>query len=59
MGGALAERCRDPESDPDTMRQVFISDYRDPLNAARAYVQTEDFRCPVPLICTLVNRQFA
>ena len=40
----LAERCRDPKSDPDRMRQVFISDYRDDLNAARAYAQTEDFQ---------------
>ncbi|HKZ84192.1 MAG TPA: transposase [Anaerolineae bacterium] len=40
----LAERCRDPKSDPDQMRQVFISDYRDDLNAARAYAQTEDFK---------------
>lgn len=40
----LAERCRDPKSDPDRMRQVFISDYRDHLIAARAYAQTEDFQ---------------
>ena len=40
----LAECCRDPKSDPDKMRQVFISDYRDHLNAARAYAQTEDFK---------------
>jgi len=39
----LAARCRDPKSDPERMRQVFISDYRDPLNAARAYAQTDDF----------------
>jgi len=43
-GCPLAERCRDPKSDPDTMRQVFISDYRDDLNAARAYAQTKDFQ---------------
>ena len=40
----LTERCRDPKSDPDRMRQVFISDYRDDLEAARAYAQTEDFQ---------------
>lgn len=40
----LAERCRDPKSDPDRMRQVFISDYRPFLAAARAYAQTEDFQ---------------
>ncbi len=40
----LAERCRDPKSDPDRMRQVFISDYRDHLNAARVYAQTDDFK---------------
>ncbi len=40
----LAERCRDPKSDPDKMRQVFISDYRDQLNAARAYAQTDAFK---------------
>jgi hypothetical protein len=40
----LAERCRDPESDPERMRQVFISDYRDHWNAARAYAQTDDFK---------------
>ena len=39
----LAERCRDPKSDPERMRQVFISDYRDYLNAARAYAQTDEF----------------
>ena len=39
----LAEHCRDPKSDPERMRQVFISDYRDHLIAARAYAQTEDF----------------
>jgi len=39
----LAERCRDPQSDPERMRQVFISDYRDYLIAARAYAQTDDF----------------
>jgi hypothetical protein len=38
----LAERCRDPKSAPERMRQVFISDYRDHLIAARAYAQTED-----------------
>jgi len=43
-GCPLIERCRDPKSDPDTMRQVFISDYRDFWNAARAYAQTEDFQ---------------
>lgn len=43
-GCPLAERCRDPKSDPDKMRQVFVSDYRDQLNAARAYAQTDDFQ---------------
>jgi hypothetical protein len=40
----LTARCRDPKSDLHTMRQVFISDYRDDWNAARAYAQTEDFQ---------------
>ena len=39
----LAARCRDPKQDADRMRQVFISDYRDDWNAARAYAQTEAF----------------
>jgi len=43
-GCPLAEHCRDPKSEPDTMRQVFISDYRDYLNAARVYAQTDDFQ---------------
>jgi len=40
----LAPRCRNPKSDPERLRQVFISDYRDHWNAARAYVQTDDFK---------------
>ena len=53
----LVERCRDPKSDPERMRQVFISDYRDHLIAARAYAQTDDFKADLkrrPLVERIV-----
>lgn len=36
-GCPLIPQCRDPKADPEHMRQVFISDYRDLLETARAY----------------------
>ncbi len=36
--------CRGEKAKPLTMRQVFISDYRTPLDAARAYNQTDAFK---------------
>lgn len=42
-GCPLTAHCRDPKSDPDAMRQVFISDYRRDLETARAYARTPDF----------------
>jgi hypothetical protein len=40
-GCPLIKQCRDPKTDPDAMRQVFISDYRDLLATARAYNQSD------------------
>ncbi len=41
-GCPLIKQCRDPKSDPAHMRQVFMSDYRDLLETARAYNQSEE-----------------
>lgn len=38
----LIKQCRDPKSDPDSMRQVFISDYRPLLEAAQTYNQSDE-----------------
>ncbi len=38
----LIKQCRNPKTDPTHMRQVFISDYRDLLNDAKTYNQSED-----------------
>jgi hypothetical protein len=40
-GCPLIKRCRDPKSEPESMRQVFISDYRPLLEAARTYNQSD------------------
>jgi hypothetical protein len=40
----LWEQCRDPKQGPRSMRQVFISDYRPQVEAARKYNQTADYR---------------
>jgi hypothetical protein len=48
-GCPLWEQCRDPEANPEGMRQVFISDYRPLLDAARAYNQTDDFKADMKL----------
>ena len=45
----LWEQCRDPQANPEGMRQVFISDYRPLLDAARAYNQTDDFKADMKL----------
>jgi hypothetical protein len=39
----LWEKCRDSRQGPGAMRQVFISDYREHVLAAKAYNQTEGF----------------
>jgi hypothetical protein len=39
----LWEKCRDSHQGPRSMRQVFISDYRDQVLAAQQYNQTEAF----------------
>jgi len=33
----LIKQCRDPKTDPEAMRQVFISDYRPLVEAAKRY----------------------
>ena len=45
-GCPLWQQCRDPKHSPDSnaMRQVFISDYRPEVEAARAYNKTDDFK---------------
>lgn len=48
-GCPLWEQCRDPQANPEGMRQVFISDYRPLLDAARAYNQTDDFKADMKL----------
>ncbi len=40
-GCPLIKQCRDPKSDPAHMRQVFISDYRALLEAAKVYNHSE------------------
>jgi hypothetical protein len=40
----LWEKCRDNRQGPGSMRQVFISDYRDYVLAAKEYNQTESFQ---------------
>jgi hypothetical protein len=37
----LIKQCRDPETDPEAMRQVFISDYRPLVEAAKMYNQSD------------------
>jgi hypothetical protein len=39
----LWDKCRGAEQGPRSTRQVFISDYREQVLAARAYNQTEEF----------------
>ena len=38
----VIQQCREPQADPKTMRQVFISDYRPWLEAAKTYNQSEE-----------------
>jgi hypothetical protein len=40
----LWEQCRDSRQGPGSMRQVFISDYREHVLEAEAYNQTETFK---------------
>jgi IS5 family transposase len=49
QGCPLADRCRGDAVPPEHMRQVFISDYRPALAAARTYAQTEDFKADMKL----------
>jgi transposase len=44
QGCPLFARCRDPKADPQSMRQVFISDYRPLLERARAYARTDNYK---------------
>jgi len=40
-GCPLISQCREPQADPETMRQVFISDYRPLVEAAKAYNRSD------------------
>lgn len=40
-GCPLIKQCREPKSAPDAMRQVFISDYRPLIEAAKTYNQSD------------------
>lgn len=40
-GCPLIAQCREPQADPETMRQVFISDYRRLVEAAKAYNRSD------------------
>lgn len=40
-GCPVIKQCRDPKTDPEAMRQVFISDYRPLVEAAQAYNQSD------------------
>lgn len=48
-GCADWEQCRDPDANPHGMRQVFISDHRPHVEAAKAYNQTDDFKADMKL----------
>jgi IS5 family transposase len=48
-GCPLWTDCRDPKASPEGPRQVFISDHRSLLDAARAYSQTDDFKADMKL----------
>ena len=41
--------CRDPDSKPDSFRQVFISDYRQIVAEANEFSQTEEFKQTIKL----------
>lgn len=41
--------CRDPDANPEGLRQVFISDYRPLLDAARAYNETDEYAADMKL----------
>lgn len=45
----LWEKCRDDRQGPGSMRQVFISNYRDYVLAAQIYNQTDAFTCDMKL----------
>ena len=48
-GCSLWNECRDPKANPAGLRQVFISDHRSLLEAARAYNQTAEFKADMKL----------
>lgn len=43
------DQCRDPTANPHGMRQVFISDHRPHIEAARKYNQTDAFKADMKL----------
>jgi hypothetical protein len=45
----LWKQCRDRRQGPHTMRQVFISDYREQVLAAQQYNQSDEFRAEMKL----------
>jgi hypothetical protein len=48
-GCPVWDQCRDPDANPHGMRQVFISDYRLLVEAAKAYNPTDDFKTDMKL----------
>jgi hypothetical protein len=45
----LWEQCRRPDQGPRSMRQVFVSDYREQVLAAQEYNQTDAFKLDMRL----------
>lgn len=43
QGCPLRDKCRDPKANPNGIRKVFISQYRDHVVQAKLYNQTADF----------------
>lgn len=48
-GCPVWDPCRDPTANPHGMRQVFVSDHRPHVEAAKAYNQTEAFKADMKL----------
>jgi hypothetical protein len=49
----LTAQCRSDQVQPDSMRQVFISDHRSALALARTYAQTTEFQADLKLRATV------
>lgn len=53
QGCPLLQKCRGNEAQPETMRQVFVSDHRSLLEMARTYAQTDAFQKDLRLRATI------